>query len=85
MKTSQENVSRIAEIKEQIKTLTEEVMQLADVEGITVDFWDMPFSQAYGAGNMRYYSQTAADRENEEGYAYDEYERGWKTSGSDEC
>ena len=86
---SNANIARIDTIKFQIKALTEEAVKLADEEKVTLDFSDMPFTNAYGAGNLNYMPEGATkdawgyDIEEDE---YDEDHYGqWRSSGSDGC
>ena len=53
--SSEENIKRLTEIQEQIKTLTLEGMKIADEEQVTFYLGDAPFASQYGSGGMEYY------------------------------
>ena len=76
--SNEANIKRLAEIQQQIKDLTAEAVKLAEQEQVRLEWWDMPFAAAYGAGGMRYIPEGMEDS----GYSYDE---GWLSSGSDHC
>ena len=77
--SNEANIKRLAEIQQQIKDLTYEAVKLAEEEKVRLEWYDMPFAAAYGAGGMRYIPEGVDDS----GYSY--YDKGWLSSGSDEC
>lgn len=48
-------IKRLAEIQEQIKTLCEEGVQIADEQDVSFYLGDAPFTAQYGSGGMIYY------------------------------
>ena len=53
--SKEENIKRLTEIQEQIKTLTLEGMKIADEEQVIFDLSSAPFTAQYGSGGMEYY------------------------------
>lgn len=50
-------IKRLVEIQEQIKTLTEEGMKIANEEQVSFYLGDAPFASQYGSGGMVYYPE----------------------------
>lgn len=71
---NQEKIKRLAEIQEQIKTLCEEGMKIADEEQVTFYLGNAPFASQYGSGGMEYIPEGEGPFINEDG---DEVETSW--------
>lgn len=81
---SQEKIERMAAIAKQIDELAREGMVIADETGTTFSLESTTIASTYGLGGLEYYSQAAADKQNE-GSSWTEYYPGWRSSASDSC
>jgi hypothetical protein len=71
---NQQNIARLAEIQEQIKTLCTEGMKIADEEQVTFYLGDAAFAGQYGSGGMEYIPNGEGPFINTDG---DTVETGW--------
>src|SRR5688572_10234265 len=84
---SQEVVTRMSEIENQINALIKEGTTLADKSGLTFDLGSTALSGNYGMGGLRYIprgGREQAELREEGAYMAEEYE-GWVSSSSPGC